>query len=508
MTDLLKVVSNRVELLAGDSGSMLVRTVENRVEKLAAAGGSPPLNVAATSIGARNVTISWPDVGASAYHVFRYDMTLSAMLYIGSTAGLTMDIPCIPENTYQMQVYSLVSSGFVEVTTLPSTTNPNTPYTIRSDNWSFTGSGAVGEQSFRSGILNIDDHPIIEVGSIIAGVATPAATPKNITYWESNTSGVVDSTVPTPADGGGTLPGDNQPTPTLAFSDMKVLPVGVPPGQILQVQVTTPSTGVAAETPMALQVGSIGAGLVHPEAAASGARDAYSAGDQAGVHYPNGVEIGIYQMPISLIVKLGPKSGVPASICNAAVVLDSVGGQQLPLGRPSKEGWVYQANKLLIADGSKIRLPNFSQGGARLSDSEHRARCVASYAELAGKIQVIWGAVFTANQEFPDVAAAQAAWANYLVWAAEVETLSGIVVIPALLTPSPGFFQSPGNLAAHAWVANEVDNLDGLRTDDVISNANMLEDGAHVNEAGQTLMAQAAFDRIPGILSRRGFEVV
>jgi hypothetical protein len=468
-------------------------------------GPSAAITVTAGEPQARLLPISWTSAGSGVeYHIFLTNVSTDETTYIDSTTLLAYDVPCEPETEYRVEVYALEGIGSVVVTSAASTVNPNTAYRFLGDTMSYTGSGGASVQSLRSGILNTDDHPIVEAAAILASTADPPAVPTSITYFGGGAT-IVDSTIPTPADGGGTISGDNQPTPTLAFSDSKTIGTGVAAGGILYVQTALPGAGVLPFASRSLQVGSSGA--IHPSAYAAGARDAYDPAAQPGVFYTSFIEAGIYSGPVNLVVKLGPKSGTPASICNVLVIGDSTAAQQLPGAVDNIEGWMYQANGQLVTAESKVRFANFAQGNAKLSDIEHRLNRILSYQPIYSRTQIALRQVATANQEFVDVADAQAYWTIFLAQKATLEAATGVVVLPLMMTPAPGFFQSAGNLAAYEWLKTATSDMDGLRLDNVITNDNMLLDGAHVNSAGQALQATAAASRMPGIALRHGMEV-
>lgn len=465
--------------------------------------GSIALEVEISEVASNRMVASWDNPGgAGLFHVFRKDAGNST--YIGETVDQTIEIPVVgamsPRNV-SAEVYSLDGSGSATAEIPAMTTNPNTPYRLFGDNMSFGSSYAISEQgTHQLDILNTDSFPIVAAAAVLPSTVANPSQVSAIGYSRAGEAWTIDTDIPTIPAGPGVISGDSQPTPALAIADLQTVTGGVGQGQLLRLHVVSEPGGDTSNITRALCPN------YHPSADAAGGAEAYIAGSFPG-DYTSYVEA-----PSTSVGMVVAEMGGGAEICNVLIVADSTGAQTMPNEVPyppaSYEGWMYQANLLAIAAASKLRFSNVSQGNANLSTIRHRAEMIMAYPGIFNRLQLMLVQVATPNQEFADAAAADAAYALYQATAAAITTATGVVVRPLMLTPAPSFAQSAGNLAAWTRLRELIEDADGADLSDTIDlGTHMIEDGAHVNAAGQTLQAAAAYTRTRDIAIRAGLTV-
>ena len=154
----------------------------------------------------------------------------------------------------------------------------------------------------------------------------------------------------------------------------------------------------------------------------------------------------------------------------------------------SREGYHFRANQALRSAGKRVRVYSYGQGAAGWSDILARGRALLPH--LSGKISRLATLVWTWNTAWLTIEQAQLAWAEYLVWEAEVEA-SGIGSSPMILNPYTNR-NATGQPEAFAYLKAQVQaHPRGIVLDEIMGGsdwpnlpASESEDNVHQNGVG------------------------
>lgn len=144
----------------------------------------------------------------------------------------------------------------------------------------------------------------------------------------------------------------------------------------------------------------------------------------------NFIGIGVFQS--RLIMRHGAGSSPK---CIAAAMGDSTAGQVCSLAytpNTTKEGVWMRGNDHAIAQGWRIRIYSYGQGGASWADIQARTR--ANLPTLVGRVNMVMVMTATWNTPLEGAGAAAAAWAEYLALEAEIKA-AGLIAVPYILHP-------------------------------------------------------------------------
>lgn len=277
--------------------------------------------------------------------------------------------------------------------------------------WFWPGGGPGTMQTV---LTNIEPDNVEGVSLL---VESREATSGAVLGWSVQSGGTwaIDNTTYDPADGGSLA------SPTVLYTGELTLPTPVAQAGTFRMHVVQGD-------------GLLSAGKTFTDGSWPSSVQAASANFNPG-SYLNSVPsafVGIGPFQGAAILRLA-SSAVPRAI--VWVFGDSTGAEVRPLAatdNQGKEGVWFRANEYARTNSIPIRIYSRAQGGATWSDIQARVR--ANIASLAGKCNAIGVMVATWNTPIEGVAAANAAWAEYLVLEAEV-LAAGFPCFPYILHP-------------------------------------------------------------------------
>lgn len=268
--------------------------------------------------------------------------------------------------------------------------------------------------TFEGNVKNLEPESMDAVQTWAESVS---ATSGSILGWGFRVGATWDTEVATyTPDAGGTVPAPKiVPTSVLDLTT----PLAQDVSGRFQV-VHSPGTLAAAKT---------FANTAWPESTQAGSAN-FSVGNYLGSDAPTFIDIGPLQSRIAL-----RRASGSSTYYNFAIFGDSTTASVRPVGSTNdsaKEGFSYEANKVLRTGGKRVRIYSWGQGAATWAEIQQRV--VANLPYLVGKVSHLSILVWSWNSAYNSSAEADTAWAEYLALEAAVEA-AGFACSPMILHP-------------------------------------------------------------------------
>lgn len=324
--------------------------------------------------------------------------------------------------------------------------------------------------TFEANVKNLEPESMDAVQTWAESVS---ATSGSIIGWGFRVGATWDTETATyTPDAGGTVPAPKiVPTSVLALTT----PLAQDVSGRFQV-VHSPGTLAAAKT---------FANTAWPESAQAGSAN-FNVGNYLGSDAPTFIDIGPLQSRLAL-----RRASGSSTYYNFAIFGDSTTASVRPVGSTNdaaKEGFSYEANKVLRTGGKRVRIYSWGQGAATWAEIQQRV--VANLPYLVGKVSHLSILVWSWNSAYNSSAEADTAWAEYLALEAAVEA-AGFACSPMILHPyttrnSAGQVEGFTAMKAHVTAHPRGILMDELMGDTSWPNLPALEseDNVHQNVTG------------------------